>query len=475
MKNLKYIVILLFVLNCSCKKDFLEVDDTTQLYRESYIKDLTTMEEYLRGAYYYLSVNVDAGESNSTYPELTADNLRPITQTSSAATLSHYNWVQEAVVSAAKNMNTFWKNSYMTIRMVSFAVDKTDEFRKESPEWADNIKGQAYAVRALLYFKLINMFAQPYTFTADASHPGVPYITTSDITQSYSRQSVGEVYDGMIADLSKAIELLPETVTDNRYMNRVAAKALLARVYLYKEDFTNAKKLAEEVVAQAPLMTIAAGYPNDMFKFKAPATTETLFQLVPNSSNAFNRWVRRSPIKFCATKDIADMLLENPNDIRKSWVKDTTISGNKYQLVKKYPTAVTPDIPTLTAPDLAYYKPELRSSEMVLTAAEAAAKAGDEPKARTYLDAIRKRANPAIADVTATGAALLDSIYKERRKELSWEGLRIYDLQRWKTGVNRIDVLAGTSGKLPYADKKAIAPIPMDEIRLAGISQNDGY
>lgn len=471
MKYTIYIILFTLGFFCSCTKEFLDVENTQQLYRESYVKDLTTMQEYVRGTYYNLSVNVEAGESHSTYTELAADNLRPMLSTSSPNTATQYNWIQEPI----SGLNSLWKSSYTTIRMCSFVVDNVDQYREEGAELADDIKGQAFAVRAYSYFKLINVFAQPYTYTTDASHPGVPYITTSDITKPYTRQSVSEVYDGMITDLTKAIELLPEATTDTRYMSRTAAKALLARVYLFKEDYTNAKTLAEEVAKLVPLMTIAAGYPNDIFKFKQPSGTEVLLQITPSSPNALGRWVRRTPIRFCATTDLAGMLLENANDARRNWVKDTTVSGTKYQLVKKFPISVSPEAPLVTNADLAYYTVVLRSSEMFLTAAEAFAKTGEEAKALTYLNAIRKRANPTIADVTASGPALLDSIYKERRKELSFEGFRMFDLQRWKLGVRRTDVLSGTPTILAYPNDKAIAPIPLDETQLGGIPQNKGY
>ncbi len=475
MKRHTYLIILLIGLFYSCTKEFLDVNNTEQLFRESYVKDLTSMQEYLRGAYYNLCFNIESGESNSSYPELVADNLRPFSGTSSPATAAHYNWAQEAVVSAARNLNLLWRNSYMTIRMCSFVIDNVDKYRGEGTAWADDIKGQALAIRALIHFKLVNIFSQPYTFSPDALHPGVPYITTSDITRPYTRQSVSEVYAGMIEDLSKAIGLLAEMATDNRYMNRPAARALLARVYLFKEDYVNAKKLAEEVVAIVPLLSAAAGYPNDIFKLKAPSATETLFQLTPMSVNTLGRWVRRTPVKFVATTDIAGILQENADDVRISWIKDTTVSGKKYHLVTKFPTAVTPEFPSITSPDIAYYTPVLRSSEMALTVAEAAARTGDEAVARTYLNAIRKRANPSIGDVTASGAALIDSIFKERRKELSFEGIRMFDLQRWKMGVNRTDVLPGSPGKLAFPSSKALSPIPLDEVRLAGIPQNENY
>jgi hypothetical protein len=169
------------------------------------------------------------------------------------------------------------------------------------------------------------------------------------------------------------------------------------------------------------------------------------------------------------------ILNEDPNDIRKNWLKDSVVSGNKLPLVRKFPSAVAAEVISVTNPDLSYYSSILRSSEMALVMAESSAKTGDENTARTYLNAIRKRANPAIADVNAAGGALIDSIYKERRKELAFEGLRMFDLQRWKLGVNRGEVLPGAPNKLSYPNDKAIAPIPIDETRSSGIPQNNGY
>lgn len=339
------------------------------------------------------------------------------------------------------------------------------------------MKGQAYALRALLHFKLVNAFAQAYMFTNDASHPGVPYITTPDITKAFSRQMVSEVYDNIIADFKKAIELLPAEITDTRFISRPAAKAFLARVYLFKEDYVAAKALAVEISNQYPLLKIADGYPNDLFRLKSVSKTESLFQLSPRSSGYTTNFMGRylisgSSLRFTATSDIATMLRENAGDVRKAWV--TSTSGQWY--VTKFPANAAPEVtPAVTPAEIAYYPALIRSSEMFLTVAEASAKTGDENNARSYLDAVRKRANPTANPVTATGQALLDSIYKERRKELAFESLRMWDLQRWKMGVNRTDALFPAAKILPYPSNKTIAPIPPLDVQLAGISQNPSY
>lgn len=488
MKWCIYSLIFLFLLPgfISCKKEFLNIDNTA-LYRQTYVKDLKTMDQFLNGIYINLGSNMEFA-FGAVYPELIADNMKLKTLTDNTL-IPHYGWAQKTDeldndyrvgvdVDVPTAVNPIWKTGYVIIRACSFVIEEIEKYKSEDPVKADNIKGQAYAIRALMHFKLVNTFAQAYSFTEGASHPGVPYITPSDITQPFTRQSVSEVYGHMIEDFQKAIELIQPSANDTRLLSRAAAKALLARIYLYKEDYTQAKSLALELASQFPLMATTAGYPNDLFKYKAPSQTEIIFQLTPQNASITTRtqfagwFLQGSSQRFLATSDIATLLVEDPNDVRKAWV--TNSSGN--WTISKFPLSAAPEIkPAIAKAEGAYYSPVIRSSEMFLTVAEAAAKTGDENTARTYLDAIRKRANPSKASIVATGGALIDSIYKERRKELAFESLRMYDLQRWKKAVRRTDVLQGFPTELPYPSDKAIAPIPPQDVRLAGIPQNAGY
>lgn len=471
------------VIFSSCKKDFLEVENTEQLFRQSYVKNLASMQEFMNGNYVLLAWYLEHG-NGAAYPELVADNLRPLTTTS--VMLPHYNWsqvsdgadIQKLVGSGptARAMDPLWISSYLVIRACSFVVENIAQYRNENPAKADDIRGQALAMRAYLHFKLVNTFAQHYSYTPGASHPGVPYITTADITQPFSRQTVAEVYSRIIEDLKTAIELMPAVATDTRFMNYNAAKALLARVYLFKEDYNNALLLAKDVTQAVPLMTIDNGYPNNLFRLKSPAETESLFQLSPRSNNYFTnflgQYLRQSTIRYVATADIGLLLTENADDARRVWVTNTGSQWN----VTKFPAAAAPEVtPAVSPVETAYYPVIIRSSEMFLTAAEAAARSGDDNTARAFLDSIRMRANPTITPLAATGGALLDSICKERRKELAFESLRMPDLQRWKQPVHRMDFLPGYNSDLPYPSDKAIAPIPVSETRLAGLTPNPGY
>lgn len=472
MQRSKYtaLVIILFVVTESCKKSFLDVKDNSNLNRQSYVKDLNSMQDYLNGIYVQLTTAYDIYYSTA-YPELVADNLKPTSTTRLLAT--QYNWSQQVDATSATNtssMNQVWVENFRIIRACNFVIEEVGKYRDENPDKADDIKGKAYAIRALVNFKLVNMYAQSYNFTADASHPGIPYVTSSDITRAYSRQNVEQVYENLIADLNTAISLMPATISDCRAMNGPAAKALLARVYLFKEDYTNAKNVAVELTSQFPLMTISGGYPNGLFKNLPAAQTEILFQSTPVSIGGYLGYMCKKTYWYSATKDLTNILRENPADVRSAWVKDTLATQYK---VYKFPSSVAGALFPVAEGD--YYSPLIRSSEVFLTAAEACAKTSDETNARLYLDAIRKRANPSIANVTATGSALLDSIYKERRKELCFEGIRMFDIQRLKQAVQRTDVLPGYQTLLSYPNDKAISPIPGQDVNLMGLEQNHGY
>lgn len=479
MKKINYSLILFIIIQTvSCKKEFLDVPDKRLLLRQEYVKDLQTLNDYVRGTYATFATKFFHGYY-MLYPDLIADNIKPIT--GSQILSLHYTWSQQAdddkesFGSKTKNLNKVWLEGCHIIRDCSFTIENADNYRSENPDVADNIKAQAHALRALTHFYLVNTFAQPYGWSAQADHPGIPYITSSNWTNSIRRSTVSEVYASMINDLTNAIELFKTGSLDARILNKNAANAILARVYLFMGDFSKSKELSIKVLTEVPLMAASPnGYPSKLF---TPQETEALFQLTPanvNKGENFNTFFQgayfRDPAQqFSATSDIVQILMEKPADVRRSWI--SSIGNGNYQITK-YPKDV---IPGFSIGTLSYYQTLIRSSEMYLTAAESCAKSGDENNARLYLDDIRKRADNSVASTIATGQALLDSIYKERRKELAFEGLRFFDLLRWKKSVNRIDVANGAQSVLPYPSPKAIAPIPLSDVTIAGLSQNESY
>jgi hypothetical protein len=100
-------------------------------------------------------------------------------------------------------------------------------------------------------------------------------------------------------------------------------------------------------------------------------------------------------------------------------------------------------------------------------AAEAFHKAGNDSKARGYLNMVRQRAG--LADVTASGSALFNAIVLERQLELAFEGVRFTDVVRWGLAVQELGALGFK------ANKHELLPIPDYDVKTGALVQNTGY
>lgn len=445
----------------ACKKGFLDVPDKTVILKEAYVKDLTTLDDYLNGVYVGLAAEFYEGQY-AVYPDLVSDNVKT---TVGGFLSAHYMWQQNVQTA---NLDVLWQTGYRLARECSFVIEKSNEFRKEDGLKANRIKGQALALRALLHSYLVNLFAQSYNYTIDGRHPGIPYVTTSDREIAVSRQTVGEVYNYLVSDLQESIQLLPKTITSNKRMNYYAAEALLSRIYLFRQMYAASKDMALDVIEHVPLMQ--QNYPDKLY---TDQETEALFQLVPSSfgksgySTSFVGLYFGYDIYF-PTDDIVELLRSDYSDKRSKWVSMDTVS--KRWIVAKFPQGVTGDT---YGPIGDYYLTLFKSSEMYLNVAESYFDLNKEDSARFYVNHIRQRAG--ISETSVTGSNLRDSIYQERRKELAFDGMRMFDLLRWKKGVYRKDALSANVKELSYPNDKAIAPIPKPDVDLSHLKQNAGY
>jgi hypothetical protein len=127
----------------------------------------------------------------------------------------------------------------------------------------------------------------------------------------------------------------------------------------------------------------------------------------------------------------------------------------------------------------------IRYADVVLIAAEAAVMAGDNNKALTYINMIRRRArmcgdpgNTVPADLT--GTVTLDQVKHERRVELALEGGRFFDLVRWRDAEAKLDgmVRTGDGYVIDFIPgKHEFFPIPQREIDLSKgkLTQYEGW
>lgn len=361
---------------------------------------------------------------------------------------------------------------------------------------AAQLNAECLFIRAVSHFYLVNFFAQPYVFTAGANHPGIPIITENFTANTPAankpRSTVAQVYTQVIADLTTAIANLPVDygasalyATKTR-ATKAAAAAILARVYLYMGDYTNARKVSLDIItgtygafALRPSVNGAFGPGNYL-------TSETIWS-IPNNNNDNPNTNNALPMHYMPTGrgDIAVSSTFRNNatnsffaadDLRRTlMIFNGTGSNASFFYTNKYPDVNT----------RGDWAPICRYAEVLLTYAEASASlaSGVDADAVARLNLVRDRARVSAPQYSvasfADKNALLAAIRGERRIELAFEGHRFWDLMRIKANVaNKFDN-DGTS-LIPaqaFGANKSIFPIPQTEVDKSNLVlvQNPGY
>ena len=103
-----------------------------------------------------------------------------------------------------------WSKMASLIAQSSIVIRQAEDFDFGSKqEDANKLIGQLYITRGLAYFDMQRLFAQPYNYTSDASHPGIPIINEDIIgieIQNPPRNTTKEVYAKIIDDFNKGID-----------------------------------------------------------------------------------------------------------------------------------------------------------------------------------------------------------------------------------------------------------------------------
>ena len=420
------------------------------------------------------------------YVDLLSDDV--IDKNSFFGDFARYNMLANNGI--AQNM---WNAAYNAIGRANRAIAGIQASGSViAPTKASQLIAECKFVRAVAHFYLVNFYAQGYNFTSDASHPGVPVITQSytsnDPAGNLPRATVAQVYTQIIKDFSEALTDLPTgysvvSVTKSRG-TKMAAAALLSRVYLYKEDWTNAKTMAGRVINQEFGAVGLNTSPSGVFGPGKYTTTETIFS-IPNSTNDNPNTNNALPQHYAEAgrgdltvsqlfRNVATNSYFALDDLRRGMILANTQTAN----AGNFYTAKYPDVATR-----ADWAPIIRYAEVLLNYAEASARlaAGVDADAVTKTNLVRDRARVTAPQYTvasfATKQDLINAILGERRIELAFEGHRYFDLKRTKQSFTRIDSDRTTVITVTYGTNKFILPIPQTEVDKSGgvLVQNTGY
>lgn len=357
-------------------------------------------------------------------------------------------------------VRNLWSPVYNYIYQTNAIVEGVNRSTSLSENAKKQFLGEAKFLRAFFYFYLVNYFGD------------VPLILTTDYKTNTSmpRTKSDEVYAAIIADLKEAQANLSDSYisSERTRVNKAAATALLARTYLYRQQWNLAEAEASKVIAdgQYELLT-------DLTKVFLKNSREAIWQIqtVNKSTAGVNTWEGFDIVPASPTGrsyyQVYDEFLNafEPGDQRKSaWINSYTNASGTFYYPYKYKIR--------TSTPVQEYTMVLRFAEQYLIRAEARAQQDNLAGAKADLDTIRHRAGlPSLAD-NLSKADMLLAVEQERRIELFAEwGHRWFDLRR--TG-RALAVLSPIKPGLTATD--LWYPLPLDAIKTNPfLVQNDGY
>jgi len=464
MKNYKLIFILSGIAfsEISCEK-FLEIPPPkSSLVQETVFKNNDQATSAVTGIYSSMSASSSyASGSNSSitcFAGLSSDELI-------GYNLTNLPFYENQLTPEFISLQTLYSSPYKTIYTANSIIEGLSTASGVTTQVKSQLEGEALFIRAFAYFYLVNLFGQvPLHLTAD-------YRTT----QTAYKASTSELYQQIIKDLKASEILLSDTYpTAGRVRpNRSAAQCMLARTYLYLQDWENAEKYATLVIQKTTVYSLV-----NLDAIFLANSNEAIWQLMPTANSntqdglLFN--LTTTPIYVSLRNNFATGGFE-PNDRRQtSWVKSFTNSTGTYYYPNKYKIR--------SSTTVTEFSMILRLAEQYLIRAEARINQGKIDAGITDLNLIRTRARPAPTvnipnplpplSTTLSKTEALLAVERERKIELFSEwGHRWFDLKR----TGRADEILGPL-KSKWQSTDVLYPIPSGEINLnKNITQNPGY
>ncbi len=446
-------MMVLGALGCS---DFVEVDPPKNtLVAERVFSDPSTVESALANLYFSLREEgmVSGNSGFTTLLGIYADELDYYAFNGDVVQLYRHTVTPQNSV-----LLGWWTQGYQVIYAANDIIAGVESAEGLTAMEVERYKGQALFVRAYVHSLLVGVFGD------------IPYITTTDyvVNTNASRLDTDVVYEAIIEDLQQAVALMDGAdipVGDRVVPDANVARALLARMALYTQQWELAAATAGEVIAAFPLE------PNlDQVFLKESG--ETIWQFRPgndlrNTQEANQLVIQFIPgQRFALTSSLLDAFEEGDGRLER-WTDELSDSDGTLTLsfAHKY-KALFNETQSLE------HSIVFRSAEQYLIRAEARAQLGNLVGARQDLNAVRNRAG--LGNVNLAGQSeLLEAIYRERRVELFAEqGLRWMDLKRTGRATEVMEPL-----KANWEDTHVLLPIPESELEINPnlLPQNPGY
>ncbi|WP_421869196.1 RagB/SusD family nutrient uptake outer membrane protein [Marinoscillum sp.] len=493
MKNLKYLTLLVGLTLFSCEEDALDKPLLSNLTAGTFPESESDAVLATNAIYNSLREwNIHTGG----FPllDIMSDQVTKGSNPGDGTAIAPY---ENFTHTASEGSTERWyKTLYKAIRRANLVITKVPEIEFTDDNLKIRLEAEARFLRAFYYSKLVRGYGD------------VPLVLETDPPLDLGKTATEEIYDQVIfPDLQFAVDNLPEKSDyDTEDMGRAtkgAAKSLLARLYLFLGDYTNAETYAMEVINsdQYDLEDDFA----DAFSEDNEFGVESVFEVgalplgfgqggnqyantwairgTPNRGWGFGRpaysWIlmmqANDDPRMDASVIFLGEVLDGVETLGDASTPDTTRADGEIVEIEVYNQKVWHSGEG-TQGSFGFNMRVIRYADVLLMAAEALNENDKTAQALTYLNQVRQRArggdNTILPDITATDKATVrEAIANERNYELAFEGLRFWDLVR----TDRAEEVLGPLGFIP--NKNELFPIPQSEVDISEgrIGQNPGY
>lgn len=470
------LIVLISIILPGCKKLVQVSPPSTSIADNNvYTSDVTAIA-VLNGIYEDMSapplIAAESLPSLSLFAGLSADELTLWSRSQNAGLQAYY----KDQLSAADGSpgSEYWPDLYSSIYSCNIAIEGLNGSRGLTPAVKQQLMGEAFFMRAFLYFYLVNLFGD------------VPLALTGnyEVNSRLPREDTGVVYAQIVVDLQTASSLLSPRFVDGSLTGisservrptKWAAQALLARVYLYMGYWSNAEQEADSVIVNTGLFGLSSL--SQTFLRAGLGNKEAIWQLQPvnvdlNTEDAVTFILPLAGPAGGSGVYLSQQLLssfERGDQRRVSWVDSVVAGGVMYYYPYKYKI-------NAGGPQVDEYPMMLRLAEVYLVRSEARAELGNLPAAAADLDLIRARAGLGPTSAV-TEQDLLTAILHERQVELFTEmGHRWLDLKRTGHVDPVMSVVTPLKGGGNWQSYQQLYPLPAGDIQSnPALTQNSGY
>lgn len=350
-----------------------------------------------------------------------------------------------------------WAFGYRAIFIANVVLDQLEKL-PVTPE-SERLRGEALFHRAHAHFMLAQLFGEPYRL----GNPGlaIPLRLDTEILKLTDRSGNEEFYNRIIEDLNASFELLAMNDPIKTRPTKLAAKALLGRVYLTMSDYSNAEAAVDWVMARPEVslmnynsLNASAAYPSPKYNSEV-ILHGTLVSIGSLTSGNVNSWILPELLDSYEPGDLRRTLfgLSRPNG-------GTSFRGQYTGNFSLFGGLALDEVYLIKAECLARRNADAETLNLMNTLLETRFEDG------MYTDF-----------EGLSGQELLGFVLEEKRKSLLFRGVNWIDLRR----LNQDDRFArtirrtvnGTDYELNPNSKKYVLPIPQAELSINPITQND--